>query len=186
MLIFQSKGNIELLSQRKLAVFASQHAPQEIASSAAVVFEALQKLPLSLAGGWQAPLERRLLEQADAGLAANYILYLAKDINAFRPTPRQQRLLDENKLLVLSPEIKAKRASQSLVKQRDALLFSQIDSVLFLYIHPGGRLEGYLRELSARKSKLYILNHPLNRPCFGEDILPLDGDTAEEVLGVGY
>ena len=186
MLIFQSKGNIELLSQRKLAVFASKDTPREIYPDAEKCFAALRQLALCLAGGWQAPLERRLFEQADTGLAANYILYLAKDINAFRPTALQQHLLDENKLLVLSPEIKAKRASQSLVKQRDALLFSQIDSVLFLYIRPGGRLEGYLRELSARKSRLYILNHPLNRPYFGEDILPLDGDNAEEVLGVGY
>ena len=182
-LVLRSKGSIELLSQRKLAVFASRNAPREIYKSAEELFKALQKLYLSLAGGWQAPLERRLFESADPHQPANYIYYLAKDINAFRPTPLQQRILDENKLLMLSPEIKAKRTSQSLVKQRDALLFSQIDSVLFIYIHPGGRLEGYLHQLSERKNKLYILNHPLNQPYFGEDILPLDVDNAEEVLG---
>ena len=183
MLVFQSRGNIELLSQRKLAVFASQNTPDRIYREAEKLFSALQRLPLSLAGGWQAPLERRLYARADVQQAANYIHYLAKDINEFQPNDLQNRLLQENKLLVLAPEIRAKRASRSLVKQRDALLFSQIDSILFLYISPGGRLDTYLRQLSSPKNKLYILNHPLNQSYFGEDILAIDAENVWELFG---
>ncbi len=182
MLVFQSKGNIELLSQRKLALFASKNAPQEIYTGAEALFSILQDMPLSLAGGWQAPLEKYLFNKADPMKPANFIHYLAKDINRFRPSSLEQRLLEENKLLVLSPEIKSGRASHSLVKKRDALLFLQIDSILFLYIDTGGRLEGYLRQLSERKHRLYILNHPLNLAYFGEDILTVDEENVGEIF----
>ncbi|HGY57162.1 MAG TPA: hypothetical protein ENK44_15750 [Caldithrix abyssi] len=183
MITFQSTGNIELLSQRKMALFASKNTPSELYNDALSLFHALQDMPISLAGGWQAPLERHLFNRADPLKPANYLYYLAKDINGYRPSETERHLLEEKKLLVLSPEIKSKRPSQSFVKRRDDLLFSQIDSILFLYISPGGRLDTYLLQLSSRKNKLYILNHPLNQPYFGEDILAMDAENAGELFG---
>ena len=180
--VFQTLGNVELLSQKKLSVFASKNTPDELKQLTINLFEKISKLPIALAGGWQSPLEKSIYQRFDINCTANIIHYIAKDINQFMPTEQQQYLIDQNKLLVVSPEIKEIRASSAAVDKRDRLIFSQNKNIFFLYIELGGRLDKYFRELSQLNYQLYVLDHPLNENYFHDDIIRINKDSVNSIV----
>ena len=79
------------------------------------VFELLNMLTnesLTLAGGWQSPLEKNALKYWKPDSDSNIIYFLAKGINSF-PIPQYLNiLLNNNKLLVVS-KFKSKRSKSS-------------------------------------------------------------------------
>ncbi len=180
--VFETRGNVELLSQLKVALFASKETPKTLYADALALFQSLQNMPLALAGGWHAPLEKFLFKNILLRCQANFIQYLARDINRIKPGAGQAELLKNEKLLLISPDIRQVRPSESLVKKRDSLLFSQISKILFLHISPGGRLEKYFNQLNPAEYHLYILDHPLNKPFFRQDVLRINAENAEDIL----
>ncbi len=172
--IFHSLGNIELLSQKKLALFSSKETPEPIFQSALELFTALQQQKICLAGGWQSPLEKWLFSHFTPEQNANCIYYLARDVNQFPLSPIHRQLLDHEKLLFIAPPTSSARPSKHLVQKRDALIFSQCRHICFLYINPGGRLQHYLDALVTSNHLIYILDHPLNRPFLTSDFVPLN------------
>lgn len=180
--IFQTVGNVELLSQKKIAVFASKKSPSELMQIIDDLSDRLFEIPIALASGWQSPLEKTIYQKFNEKCTANIIHYFAKDINQFKPTKKQQRWIDQNKLLIISPELKEIRTSASAVDKRDRLIFSQNKKILFLYIEPKGRLEKYFIELSQLNYQLYILEHPLNASYFHDDLIRFSDDSVESLL----
>ncbi len=172
--IFITRGNIEILNQRKIAIFSSKLTPKELYTSIESIFQKLRNQNIAIASGWQAPLEKNLFKKIDHGDKANYIYYLAKDLNQKKFDKMEDDLVAQNKLLFLSPNLQKNRITKSLVTERDELLFSQNNKVLFFYISDGGRLEGYFNKLSEQHYQIYILDHPLNQRFFTKDVIPVD------------
>jgi len=182
-LIFETIGNVELLSQNKIALFASKTAPGVIEAEALKLIETLAGTSFCFASGWQAPLEKKLFHSITRqNWNTNIIYYLAKDINTFTPNAQQESLLQENRLLVIAPQFNQNRADLKQVNKRDELLFEQVKKILFLSITQGGRLEKYLLELSRKTYQLFILDNSLNQNFFADDITPLNVDNAELLL----
>lgn len=180
--VFETKGNVELLSQVKVGLFASRSAPKEIFPQALDLYNKLLNMPISIAGGWQAPLEKYLFKHARRSARANFIQYLAKNINNIKLISLQQELLDEKKLLLISPGICQDRASKSEIDKRDALIFSQIKKILFFYIEPKGRLEKHFNQLSSMRYQIYMLDHPLNKVFHSDDVIAINPDNALDIL----
>ncbi|NOX89996.1 MAG: hypothetical protein GXO77_13330 [Calditrichaeota bacterium] len=180
--VFTSRGNIELLSQKKIALFASREVPREIYGSAVDFFNVLIDLPICIAGGWQSPLEKTLYKHIKPAQKANIIHYFAREINGVRLTQIQQHLLNEKKLLMIAPETTSLRPSQNLIKKRDELIFSQTKQICFLYIRPGGRLESYFNLLDQTSHSVYFLDHPLNRIFLTSNVVELNPENIELIL----
>lgn len=175
--IFETLGNVELLSQNRVAVFASKSTPREMYPAAEQLIDSIIPLPLALAGGWQAPLEKELLKKITLAKAnANIIHYLAKNINTIQPDTVQQRLIKENRLLLISPGINEARPSAKQINRRDELLFSQINKIIFIYISNGGRLQEYFERLIASSYQVFLFDHPLNKNFFNKDVVLLNPD----------
>jgi len=179
---FESKGNIELLSQTTLAVFASKNSPQEIYQPAQEIFLSLCKLPISLSGGWQAPLEKQLLNFTYPEMTASVLYYSAKDLGQVNQNNKMKILDIAGKLLLISAESKTNRASQNDVDKRDELLFKQVDKVLFLYIESDGRLEKYYNRLAEKDFPVFILDHELNQRYIGLGNTALNNDNFDSLL----
>jgi hypothetical protein len=180
--VFETMGNVELLSQRKLALFASRKAEKIIYDSALELFLKLCTLPITLTGGWQAPLEKYLIKHIPQNVQANFAYYLAKDINQFQPTDFQRRLIEQQKLLIIAPGLNEKRSSSNAVKKRDELLFAQVSKILFLYVEKNGRLERYFRQLSGLNYQFYFLDHPLNQSFMGDDVVALNAENVADLI----
>lgn len=172
--IFQSLGNIELLSREKIILLSSQNAPPAFKEKAGEFFTELRNQQVALAGGWQSALEKHLFKQADIQDSAGYIHYLARNLNSFVPNEQQQMLIHAGKLLLLAPEIKQNRAARTLVNKRDQLMLNQIRKVLLLYVRLGGRLEEYIKSGVFCNHQMFILNHAGNRVVFSDDMVVID------------
>ena len=181
---FESKGNIELLSQTTLAVFASKNATQEIYKPAQELFLSLSELTISLCGGWQAPLEKYLLNLASSEMKANIVYYSAKDLGQINPNAKLDSLDTDKKLLLISAQSKTNRASKNDVDKRDDLLFKQVDKVLFMYIEPGGRLEKYYNQLVEKDFPVFVLDHGLNRSFIGQGCVALNNENVNVLMGI--
>jgi len=179
---FESKGNIELLSQSTVAVFASKNAPEDLYLPASELFLALCKLPLSLCGGWQAPLEKRLLNLAYPEMTANILYYSARDIGQISPGEKLKALDIFGKLLLISAESRTNRASSNDIDKRDALLFKHVDKVLFIYIERGGRLEEYYNQLLGRDFPVFIFDHEHNKSFNSPGSIALNTENIDLLL----
>jgi len=179
---FESLGNIELLSQSTLSVFASKNSPLEIYPLALDLFLSLCKLPLSISSGWQAPLEKKLLNLTYPEMTANIIYYSAKDISKTRQDRKLKDLDIFGKLLLISAESRSDRATKSDVDKRDALLFQQTEKVFFVYIDSGGRLEKYYNQFLEKDFPVYILDHELNRSFIGPGSVAVSPDNIDIIL----
>ena len=175
--VFETLGNVELLSQNRAAIFASKETPAELYRPAQTLFDFILKLPLAVAGGWHAPLEKKLLQQiSHINSNCNIIHYLAKNINRLKLNDRQSRLINDNRLLLISPEIQDARPSRRQINSRDELMFSQIDKVLFIFISAGGRLEGYFNRMISLSYQVFLFDHPLNKEFFDSNVVLLNED----------
>lgn len=179
---FESRGNIELLSQKPIAVFASQKTPEEIYKRAQNVFLKLCELPVSLAGGWQAPLERKLLQTILPAMQANIIYYSARDISKIKMMEKLTALETENKLLVVSAQSRQIRPSQNDIDKRDRLIFSQVSKILFMHVSEGGRLEKYFNSCLQNGLPVYILDHPLNKSFTVFDTVAVNEDNVNLLM----
>ncbi len=181
--VFETLGNIELLSQNRTAIFASKETPAELYGPVQKLFESLTQLPLALAGGWQAPLEKKLLRQISHGSnGCNIIHYLARNINNLKLNSRQSQLMNDNRLLLISPGIEDARPSRRQVNNRDELMFSQIDKVLFLFLSAGGRLEEYFNRMISLSYQVFLFDHPLNKEYFDSSVVLLNEDNIELLM----
>jgi len=182
-LVFETIGNVELLSQNKVAIFSSKDVSLEITSQATSLIKSISSLSIAIAGGWQAPLEKKVFSfYTKQKSPINLIYYLAKNINLFKASVLQKNLIQRDRLLVIAPQFKEKRPTHKNISMRDELLFSQINKILFLSISPGGRLENYLSKLSSKKYQLYIMEHPENEAYYAEDIVALNQNNMEMLL----
>ncbi len=178
-LVFNTRGNIELLSQNKIALFASQHVPDALQTDLEEFFTHLLHLPIGLAGGWQSPFEKQLYARFHASMQANVIHYFARDINQLALTPLQSALMEKGKLLMIAPETESRRPSKLLVKKRDRLLFAQNRKICFLFIRSGGMLEQYFVELLQTGHAVYVFDHEINEKFKMAGAIPLTIDDLE-------
>jgi len=181
--MFETLGNVELLSQNRAAVLASQKTPAELYGPAQKLADSIIKLPFSAAGGWQSPLEKKILARISrVNSGCNIIHYLAKNINSLKLNDRQRQLLDDNRLLLISPGIQEQRPSRRQINNRDELMFSQTDKILFMFISPGGRLEEYFNRMISLSYQVFLLEHPLNKQFFDSSIVLLNEENAGLLL----
>ncbi len=179
---FESTGNIELLSQKIITVFSSKDTPQEIYPAAEKLFEKLKDNHVSIASGWQAPLEKKLLESTYPEMVANIIYYTAKDLSQISLLPGLKRLDDKKKLLVISAQSRQKRATKNDIDKRDELLFKQVSQVIFLYISPDGRLEKYFNRLQEASFPIFVLQHSLNERFLVSGCPSIDDSNLHELI----
>ncbi len=182
-LIFETIGNIELLSHNRVAIFCSKSFPADAEEEAMDLVAGLSQLPLVFTGGWQAPFEKQICRRLKRlNNSIQLIHYLAKDINTHKLNSNEQKQIDENRLLLVAPELPYGRANARQVSFRDHLIFEQNKKILFFGLASGGRLEGYLNKLSAAQYQLFILDHPINQEWYGEDLIPVSRDNLDLLL----
>ena len=182
--IFMTRGSIEILNQKKVALFTSKNTPQELYPYIDTLFKRLRNIDAAISSGWQAPFEKKMYKNIRITDKSNYIYYLAKDINQLKLRQSEEEMVNSEKLLFVAPNLKGNRINRSFVTARDELLFAQNNKILFFYISKGGRLEEYYKQLNPQVFQLYILDHPLNRHFFMNDVTAVNEDNVDNVFNM--
>ncbi|MDP3110515.1 MAG: hypothetical protein Q8M71_00240 [Thermodesulfovibrionales bacterium] len=175
-------GDKKLLNNNSVAVYCSKELPLSIYHTANETFSELLKLPLTVAGGWQSAMEKRVLKNYGKESQADIIYFLAKGINRFILPAYLSSLMQSKKLLVISPFQDKKRADKKAVEMRDELILSFINRFLFLYIKQGGYLEGIFRRCLNDGKDVYMLEHQANSRYFVDGVKPLNTKNLREIL----
>lgn len=175
-------GNKPLLENAPISVFCSRELPLSIYHTANETFSELLKLPITVAGGWQSAMEKRVLKNYGKESQADIIYFLAKGINRFTLPACLSPLMQSKKLLVISPFQDKKRADKKAVEMRDGLILSFINRFIFLYIKRGGYLEGIFRRCLNDGKDVYMLEHQANSRYFVDGVKPLNTKNLREIL----
>jgi len=179
---FITRGNPQLLSQKKLAVFASNATPDLNYLEITGVFNALKTLPIALAGGWHSFMEKVLFTTIEKSDQANYVYYLARDLNSYPFNYQQQEMMRAGKLLVIGRESSQRRINRHSSRWRNKLIFEQTDGVLFLYIRPEGLLHGCFEKLILHGEQVFVLDIPENHRFLCSDAIPVNRENLTDTI----
>lgn len=183
-------GNYSLIEHNPVAVYCSRKIPLSVFEQSNEVVSALIERDVVLAGGWQSSMEKRLLKNIRKFENAKIIYFLAKGIQ-HRPRPFKllEPLLEQDRLLVLSLHESEERITRKLVEKRDHWMRKMLQRFFFFYIDPNGKLKKLYEELSvehaaslSREKKVFLLNHPENRPFMNDSVILIDKYNLEEVI----
>ncbi len=173
---FHTRGNIELLSQNFVAVYGSRQAPTAVHDDAGSLARAMARAGMTVAGGWQSPLEKYFL-RAFADCDTGYVIrYTARPLDSAVPKGAPEAMMDGRRLLQVAPDVLPERPTRKSVARRDALMLEQCHAILFLYIAPGGHLAELFDYLTGLRYPLFVLEHALNRPWMHQGALAVPAD----------
>jgi len=179
---FITRGNAELLCQKKLAVFASNAVHNLNYLEIVQLFNSLKQQNIALAGGWHSFIEKVLFMTAEKRDSANYLYYVAKDLNNYRFNAQQQQLIEAKKLLMIGRDSTQKRISRNSSRWRNELIFSQMDAVLFIYIRPEGKLHACFERLLEIGMRVLVLDIPENKPFLVSGVAVVNRDNVGETV----
>lgn len=179
---YHCNGNKDLLNRQAIAVFCSREIPLSIYHTANETFSELLKLPVTMAGGWQSALEKRVLKNYGSESKADIIYFLAKGINKFSVPKYLSPLIDSGRLLVVSPFLDEKRIEKRFVAARDELVLSLIQRFLFLYINPEGSIKNIFTHCIREGRQVYILEHQANSAYLCDGVISVNRKNMREVL----
>ncbi|MEW6607233.1 MAG: DNA-processing protein DprA [bacterium] len=142
-------GNLSILSLPKTAFFCSADTPGSVilhAYDKAAEFRDSGKCVLS---GFHSPIEKECLKILLRGKQP-IIICPARAIETMRLTDEFRRVLEANRLLILSPFINSpKRISRESALRRNELVAALADEAFISYAKPGSHTEDILQRLKS-------------------------------------
>jgi predicted Rossmann fold nucleotide-binding protein DprA/Smf involved in DNA uptake len=155
-------GNAELLRTPSLALFCSVRIPPGALFQAFDLARELASLGITIAGGFQSPIEREVLDYLLAGCAP-VILCPARGIEGLRLPRKWWGALDESRVLIVSahpPE--TRRPTLASAELRNRVASALATRLVILHASSGGRLARLAAEALGWGLPVHCLDHPAN------------------------
>ena len=156
-------GNLDILKQKKLALFCSVRCPGNIIIQTYDCMKALRDAGITAISGFHSPVEKECLNILLRGTQP-VIVCPARGLENMRIKPELKKALENGRLLLLSPfkhdenRINAERADI-----RNHFIASVADVILIAYAVPGGKLEELCRTVSQWQKPIYVFDSDRNR-----------------------
>jgi len=164
-----AKGNLQILQQRKLAVFCSVKCPGSLILQTYDLMQVLRKAGVVVISGFHSPMERECLYILLRGTQP-LIICPARSIEGMRLSAEYKKLLTEGRLLLISPFAEKHRritTQNALIRNKFACAIA--DEIFIPYAAPGSKTEHFCREILA----------------WGKPLLTLDSDYNAGLLALG-
>lgn len=177
-----SVGNEDLLNRNPIAIYCSRNTNPSLHEPTLELLQQLMSQPVTLAGGWQSPLEKEALALRKAGSDSNLIYFLAKGIQNFKLPPFLRSDVDKGKVLFVSRWMNEARIDREKVGKRDDLMLSKIDRFLFLNIEEGGNLEDIFFRCLSQEKEVFLFDHPVNQNWMNPEVDPVSSDNLASLV----
>lgn len=155
-------GNLDILSEKALALFCSIKCPGKLILDTYDLAGRLRHAGMTVISGFHSPMERECLVTLLRGNQP-VIICPARNIEGMRVPVDWRKPLDQGRLLVLSPFAESQRrptAEIALFRNRFAAALA--GRVFVAYAEPGGKTEGFCREVIGWGKPLYTLDSEAN------------------------
>lgn len=155
-------GNVEALSNNKLAFFCSVKCPGEPIVQAYDFARSLRDSGVTIIGGFQSPIEKDCLELLLRGTQP-VIICPARSLQKIRLPALWRTAIQQEQLLLLSPFAERfRRPTVELSEQRNEFVAKMADQVLFAYADPGGKTEALARKVISSGKPVWVLDSKEN------------------------
>jgi predicted Rossmann fold nucleotide-binding protein DprA/Smf involved in DNA uptake len=155
-------GKVDVDRGRVVAVFCSQKCPGDLILKTYDLAAALRRANLTVASGFQSPMERECLAFLLRGNQP-IIICPARSIDDMRVPATWKGPLCEERLLVISPfSGRARRPSATLAETRNQFVAALADEILIIHAEPGGMIDTLARQALADQRTVLVLENPAN------------------------
>jgi predicted Rossmann fold nucleotide-binding protein DprA/Smf involved in DNA uptake len=149
-------GNLEILGERKLALFCSVKCPGDLILKTYDAAQALRDAGVTVIGGFHSPMEKECLALLLRGRQP-IIICPARGLEEMRLPEEWKKPLDDGRLLLLSPfGEKDRRISARLAIKRNEFVAALADEILVAYAEAGGKTEQFCRKALEWKKPLFV------------------------------
>ena len=156
-------GNQEILRTKKLALFCSRKCPGNLILKAYDLARSLRDAGTTVISGFHTPVEKECLRILLRGTQP-IIICPARSIENIRIPSKWRKPIAEGRLLLLSSfEKKHRRMTAALAEQRNQLIISAADEVLFIHAAGGSQTEQLAHANIPQGKTTYTLNCGENR-----------------------
>ncbi len=151
-------GNLSILHNKLLALFCSVKCPGNIILQTHDLARHLRETGVTVIGGFHTPMERECLNILMRGKQP-IIICPARSIDGMRISPTWKCLIDESRLLILSPfDQKHRRITAALGEKRNVFVAALADRIFVAHATPGGRTEQFCRKIIRWGNPLLTFN----------------------------
>jgi len=174
-------GRLDILAKRKLALFCSRQCPGSLIIKAQDLAHELRRSGVTVAGGFQSPVEKECLTVLLRG-PAPVILCPARSIDKIAIRPEWRTSLHQGRLLLLSAfPANLRRPTAQLAAQRNRLVAALADLVLIVHAAASSKTFDLCRELCPGGKLVYTFDDPANADLLSLGAAPL---MAADIPGV--
>lgn len=155
-------GNTGILDNRLLAIFSSAKCPGSIILKTCDLMKKLRDSDMAVISGFHSPMERECLNILLRG-GEPVIFCPARSIEGMRIKPELRQLLEDGRLLILSPFAeKACRISSDRARERNCFVAALASDIFVAYAAPGSNTERLCLDLMARNRTVVTLHDEKN------------------------
>jgi predicted Rossmann fold nucleotide-binding protein DprA/Smf involved in DNA uptake len=134
-------GNLEILRERKTALFCSSTCPGSAILTALEGVKKMRDSGVTVISGFHSPVEKECLNILLRGRQP-IVICPARSLQGIRLPPEWKKGIDTKRLLILSPFASGlRRATTTLAQARNQFASALADEVFIPYTAPGGLLE---------------------------------------------
>lgn len=150
-------GNLDILRQRKLALFCSVKCPGNLILQTYDLARGLRDAGVTVIGGFHSPMEKECLSLLLRGTQP-VIICPARSIERMRIPGEWKTPFAEGRLLLLSPFAeKLRRATADLARKRNELVAALADEVFVAHAALGSKTEHFCHDVLSWGKPLLIL-----------------------------
>ena len=151
-----SLGNLEILRERKLALFCSVKCPGQLILQTYDAARALRDAGVTVIGGFHSPMEKECLALLLRGRQPS-IICPARGLEEMRLMAEWKKPLEDGRLLLLSPFAeKDRRVTARLAIKRNEFVAALADEILVAYAEAGGKTERFCRKALEWRKPLFV------------------------------
>jgi len=166
-------GNIDILQQRKLALFCSAKCPGDLILKTYDLVRALRDARVTVISGFHSPMEKECLDLLLRG-EQPVIVCPARSIERMRTPSEWTAPLTEGRLLLLSPFAeKMRRATVDLARKRNEIVAALADEVFVAHAAPGGKTEHFCHDVLSWSNPLLTLESDENAGLIARGARPV-------------
>lgn len=175
-------GNIDIIKQKKLALFCSAKSTGDIILQAFDLAQALRAEGVTVISGFHSPLEREVLNILLRSQNP-IIICPARSIEGLRIPREYKKPLDEDRLLLLSPfEKKNNRPTTKTSAIRNRFVAAMADKIFIAHAAPDSKTEQLCREIITWDKPLFTLKSEDNENLINLGAEPVNPQDVKDVI----
>lgn len=163
-------GNIDILKQSLLGLFASVKCPASLILKAHDFAQKLVEDCTPVICGFHSPVEKVMLSVLLRG-SGSIVICPARGLDEMRIPAGYQLLIEKGQMLYLSAfPSSIKRPKENFTQERNRIVGALAERIMIIYANPGGKIEALCRDLLSRNKTVFALPGKQNTHLFEQGI----------------